>query len=413
MSAQSFLGLEWARPAALALVVVPLALVLLAMLRVRRREIATGTLELWQRAADASGAPRERRFGAVPPAVAVLALALALGALALADPSIAREREPLHVVVDRTPSMYLDSRGATRLERAFDAARVAGFSGPFELDDGVERVRGDALALPAGWERAPRPPRGAPRFADLDRARVLWITDRAPYERPSAASYVASGGERVPGPVAVEGSTRIDWDGERLVALEGAAPARAIAFDASGAPKLLARIVSAWAQARGVTIVANGAHAELVLEQALGPCRAASASRDGWRVEGAACAVDRESADGWLESWLVDGTDARVLVAWRTGLVRSGWSEIAAQHGDPAAFAVSWSELLDAALAPAAGIVALPERVEAGGASVHVRARDAVPATGARSRPAAWIALAALVAALASFATTMRRRSST
>lgn len=413
MSPQTVLGVEWARPAALALVVVPLVLVLLAMLRVRRAEIATGTLELWERAIDPSRARRERRLGSLPPGTILLCVALVLGAVALADPSGAREKEPLHVVVDRTPSMYLDTRGATRLERAFEAARVAGFIGPFEFDDGVERVRAAALTLPPGWERAPRHPREAPRFADLDRPRTVWITDRAPIELATAASYAASGGAPVPGPVAIEGRTRIDWDGERLVAIEGAAPTRRVAFEAGEGPEVLARIVAAWAEARGVSIVDPGADAELVVERVEGARRPASVARDGWRIEGSACAVERESADGLLESWLVDELDARVLVAWRPGLVRSGWSEIAAPRGDPAAFAVSWSELLDAALAPAAGFVDLAERGDAGGASVRVLARDAMPSTGARQRPAAWIALGALVAALASFATTMRRRSPT
>ena len=56
----------------------------------------------------------------------------------------------------------------------------------------------------------------------------------------------------------------------------------------------------------------------------------------------------------------------RALVGAGPGIVVSAVSQIEDPDGDPAAFAVSWSRLLDASLLPAPGIVSLGERADAG-----------------------------------------------
>jgi hypothetical protein len=75
-------------------------------------------------------------------------------------------------------------------------------------------------------------------------------------------------------------------------------------------------------------------------------------------------------------------------------------------RGDPAAFAVSWAELFDSAVAPQRGVVALEERALAG---EPVSIAPALPERGGAHR-GAWIdaALAFAAAALALAAVAQR-----
>jgi hypothetical protein len=141
--------------------------------------------------------------------------------------------------------------------------------------------------------------------------------------------------------------------------------------------------------------------------------RAVAAGRDGWEARGSA-GDDARSADahGALETWLtgrIEGSGAHaVLVSAGAGRIESAWSTLDAPRGDPAAFAVSWAELLDRVLLPAPGVVALAERQAAGPARFEPPAEPpAEPLGPARAAPAprwdAWLALACLCALLAAW----------
>jgi hypothetical protein len=75
-------------------------------------------------------------------------------------------------------------------------------------------------------------------------------------------------------------------------------------------------------------------------------------------------------------------------------------------QGDPAAFAVSWAQLFDAALLPPRGVVALEERQAAGAASERTPERP----EGSRAAQAGFDALLAALAAVLALAALVLRR---
>ncbi|MBL8859771.1 MAG: hypothetical protein JNL28_14790 [Planctomycetes bacterium] len=371
-------GLEFAYPAALALLALPVLVLWFAHRRAARAERdATGTLELWRQ--SAAEAPRSARRKRLPPAIWWLTAALVAGALASAGP---RQRSAsdrsLLVVVDRSPSMYLDDRGATRIERALAAARVAvercdparvrWIAPPATTD-----VQHHGARPPDDWLRAPRVPRAAPEFSDYDRAGVLWITDRD--LEPRAAGIAASGGVAVPGVIGWSAGRRIEWDGERVVerasdpASTDAAPV--LALDAR-LPERIARVARSWASARGVRVASAASEPANVSALALrvvgeartSPCELA---RDGWSARGlCASGLALADVDGPLEPWLGSADGRAVWVAHGLGRVHLALSAIEAPRGDPAAWAVSWATLFDACLAPPPGSASVMERSAAG-----------------------------------------------
>ncbi|MBL8862882.1 MAG: hypothetical protein JNK02_12865 [Planctomycetes bacterium] len=378
--AAAVLGIVFERPLALALVVLPLALLVLAGRRATRRS-ATGDLEPWRAARAGTGAPRTPRLERPPLALWLASGALLSGALAVAGARAAEPRARWTCVLDTTPSMALALDGATRRERA--------------------RATALELAARAGadvsWTESDT------GFDAWDAPGVLWVTDRVPEELPRFAGLVASGGEAVPGPVAVAGADRIDWDGERLVVASGAAPARCVVVLDVGEATPLGRVLAAWAAARGLGRAEQPAApcAALVLS---GPRSAATgtvrAGRDGWSASGELHgAVQLEGATG-LVPWIAH--EELVLVAATTGHVATAW--LPGEPDDPAAFAVSWARLLDAHVRPPPGVVPLDER-RAAGAAVAFPPR-AQTAPGARRADAL---LGALAAALALAAILARR----
>jgi hypothetical protein len=175
-------------------------------------------------------------------------------------------------------------------------------------------------------------------------------------------------------------------------------------------PEPLERIARAWAAERGLEVRADARGAALVVA---GPTAGASAepwaeaSSGSWSLR-ARPAVERSAGGGALEPWLQasSGGRARTWVAWRVGLVAVDLVACEEPAGDPAAFAVAWSRLFDAAVAPAPGVVAADERSAAGPS--ELRAPRAPLAAGApTSVPlVTWLAggaaLAGLLACLAS-----------
>ncbi len=349
-------GLEFARPLGFLALVLPVALLLGARAFARPERLATGTLAIWRRVLANPVPAAPRRTWKLPPAVLLLAIGLALGSFALAGPRIGEPRAPrsFRLLVDGSASMDLPiaiGAAQTRRDRAEVSARAW-------------------LALHAPGASVRRVVRPGRIGSDDDAEDAIWITDRAPSPPPERAAWFASGGPAVPGPIAVEGTTRFDWNGTSIVTVEGGAPRRSI--EVRGAlPRPVAAVLDAWAAARNA-VVGPGDRAALVVSTAgEGAPFRADASRDGWSasVDLAGAAPDTDG-DGPLESWLADPS-GRKLVAFGRGRVDCPWTSMEEPRGDPAAFAVSWASLFDRAALPPPGVVALADRSAAGDESAR------------------------------------------
>jgi hypothetical protein len=191
------------------------------------------------------------------------------------------------------------------------------------------------------------------------------------------------------------------WDGERLVESLAPLPRRTVAV-AAGAPAELRELVGLWAGARGLVLVeAADESTGLRVSTAAGTTATVAAGRDGWTASGPAGEVRPEdSPDQRLVPWL--RADGAPVVAWGPGRVRVGWSRFDTIEGEPAAFAVSWSELLDEALVPTGDVVAVAERLAVGAAVVREPSRFAgegeTEGVGLDVWFAGWAALLALAA---------------
>lgn len=365
-------GLEWTRPLGLLALALPIAVLLASRLLARPAEIATGTLDVWKRVLAARPRDATRSRLRIPPAVWLLAVGLALGALALAGPrrptSASRE---LRVLVDRSPSMGLPLGTGTRRDRAVAMARAwIGENAPGASVEWLERR--DSFG------------------PEDDRAETLWVTDAAPRPPPQRAGFVASGGDAVPGAIAVDGTTRFDWDGDRIVEVPGAAPKRRVGV--SGAlPKPIADVLAAWAEARGA-IVGEGGDSLVLATSGSGPRRDVQVARDGWSARAVAA-----GAPSALATWLEDA-EHRALVSYAPGRIESSIVSMSDPEGDPAAFAVSWARLFDDAVLAPPGVVELGERRGAGKEAIVPPKLDATDR--GFSAWEAWLACAAAGAAL-------------
>jgi hypothetical protein len=359
-------ALEIARPLGLLALLLPVALLLGARAFARPERLATGTLAIWRRVLASPVPATPHRTRRIPPAVVLLALGLALGSLALAGPRIAEPEAPrrFRMLVDGSPSMDLPVQAGaseTRRERAEANARAW-------------------LALHAPDASVRRIVREGRIGSDDDAEDALWITDRAPSPPPEHAAWFASGGAAVPGPIAVNGTTRLDWDGASIVPVAGGAPRRSIEVRGT-LPPPVAAVLEAWAAARNAVVGPRDRASLVVSTAGDGDPFRAEASRDGWSasVELARAATDSDER-GPLESWLADPSGRR-LVAFGRGRVDCPWTSMEEPRGDPAAFAVSWASLLDRAALPPPGVVALAERAAAGDEAARpprdpVEARD-------------------------------------
>jgi hypothetical protein len=370
-------ALELARPgAAWALLLAP-AFLVLVRLAARPPEVVIGTLELWEELPRATRGTRTLRR--LPAWTFVVALALLFGALAWSGPRVVRGAEPRTwtCVVDTSPSMHLPLGDGTRLDAAL--ARAGAWLAR-ELRRG-ERVRWlaserpglelrrDELPPPA-WRTSRAGDEREPEWERFDRAGVLWITDRAPSAARERAGLFASGGEAVPGWVAADGRERVRWDGRALVREPGGVAPLLVLREPAGRalPPVLARVLTAWSEARGWTLARQGSGAGLELELAAEVgAHELELGRDGWSALGRGGLRARARAEG--EDWLLGRDRAgalHALVRARPGHVLVGLAELGEPRGDPAAFALSFGRLLDRyALAPE-GVVSLAERVAAG-----------------------------------------------
>lgn len=399
------IALAFEHPWALALLAIPIALLVLARRRTATRAIAASDLEPWREARAVSGEPRTARPR--PPTIALLlaVASLACAAFAIAGPRSVVPSRRWTCVLDTTASMDLESNGSTRRARAIEMARALAREHGVDLvwiaarggrtTESTPEVALDGTGVTTG-----------DTFAAWDVPGALWITDAVPTNTPRFAGFVASGGDAVPGGIAVEGSDRIDWDGERIVRVADAAPAIRIAGLEVGSPRSpFERVLAAWIGARGVAANSDNANAHVAFRVNVSgatPKEDVRAGRDGWNATGArlrSVRLDREEDRG-LVPWITSGDE--VLVAAGPGRIEFAW-----MPGEPSGgseFAVSWARLFDEiALAPP-GIVPLDERRAAGEArSVAPTATNDAPPTNSAwilAVSAAVLALGALIARL-------------
>ncbi len=425
-------ALEWARPwGAWALLLPILALVLAQLLR-RPPERFSAALSLWRGAARRSPATGARSRWRPPAAILWLALALLLGALALAGPRPRRApgMRIFRAIVDRSPSMYLrEERGAgaaMRLERAVDRASEWMNAELREADrvlwiapapEGAETHAG--RTPPGGWTEAPLAPHPAPDWADWDLPGALWLTDAHPGSEPVRAGLVQTGGAAAPGPVGLVrgpgGAARLVWDGERVREEPAADPPDGVWIE-EDLCRPIRELAGIWASDRGLGLVSEPAAAEVLRITAgvgAGEAVPAVVARDGWRLSArlAGPAAANDARAGAMRTWVAaDGGSPRPAVSWCAGRVDVGLVGEGEVLGDPAAFAVSWAELFDEAALGDPLAVPLAERLAAGDPSFRPPAEP--PKQGAAARRAAvpdpWLALAAALAAAVSWR--LRRR---
>lgn len=417
-------ALVWTRPWGFVAWLLPIAVILLARRTSRAPLVATGTLEIWQRVAAELPSRGRRARRPLPPAAWCAVAALALGAFALCGPSwqLPPGARTWRVVLDRRPAMFLRDGSATRIERAVALARAWLDEHAHEHDDvewialvGPRSASRSGRAPPAEWLRAPRVPLPAPDWSAVDREDAVWVSDGPPATAPRHAGLVLSGGRAIPGPIGASGTTRWDWDGERVVAVPHGVGARTVRIDgALVAP--IERVLRIWASERGLSIDA-GSSADValrVISHGDADVQPAHAARDGWWASVDVGAAPSSDDDGELETWLSAELESRAG-GRRAALTRGpGRIDVALVRmqdpaGDPAAFAVSMAELFDACLLPPPDVVALRDRASAGEARVSAPLAVATGSPAAemhwRGAPLdAWFALAALAAALAAVA---------
>lgn len=195
----------------------------------------------------------------------------------------------------------------------------------------------------------------------------MFVTDRACEPPPRFAGACSSGGAAVPGPIGESGGSIALFDGTRIV-LSGVAERRRVVIGAD-VPEPIARIAAVWAGARSfdVSNLAEGDDPALEIESWTGTRPSScNVARDGWSALGRMTgALDTQDERGPLVPWLTTST-GEAVVASGNGRIRSSLVEIEEPHGDPAAWAVSWSRLFDESLALRRGSVSLEERAAAG-----------------------------------------------
>lgn len=430
----SFASWELTRPWAAALLLLPLLLFLLSLRRLEQRIVLLGTARFFSGLAGGGGRSSSRRLTASR-LLASLALVVVAGAAMGPAPREAADPEVSWlVVVDRSPSMFLEAgAGSTRsrLEVSLSAARAlleeAGVpSSRVRYVDGstagarVGAARALESAPPAELLERPVQSLSEPSWGAFDQAGVLWVTDRSPSELPSAAGWVASGGDAVPGPVGWGPEGALLWEGP------GTEPKvdpglRPRAWIGGELDPVIGTFAEAWASDRGVALVEDRRDASELVVEGTGPLpvRACdrSGGRDGWWVSYAANAgAPPESGRPW---WVAAGDGPRLeLFTLAPGSVTVAPLRLEGAPRPADAFAVSMAALLDAALVAPGWAVPLAERASAGpsGRSAPelplMASADLDLARGEREQGArvATAALAFIAAVLAAAAAVARAR---
>ena len=384
--------------------------------RLRRTAAAqtqwTGALSIWKRVpliADEAGTrARERR--ALPWSLRFALGALALGVLALADPIASphsASRPAWSLVLDRSPSMFLpvDSsagaplRIAAALERALELCERQGVA-PAAREwrtcawDGVHSAnsaRPPTEWLSNEWASAVTPP-----WSGLDSAGVLWISDCEPPLEPLFAGLALSGAAPIPGVCADLGLDSWTFDGEQL-RREPWGVGRAGVVLPENLPADVASLARLWARSRGLPVVAASAAACLTISPAGagGAGQAGRLARESWASPASSSpSAQMEGTRSWARFESGSGPPS-AGVSWRPGKIFLAVSSLEGAAADPAAFALDWSQLFEAACLPDPALVPLAARLRAG------PARSVEPAASVPGSRGPQRSLAALLSGLA------------
>jgi hypothetical protein len=376
--------IELERPLALLLLALPFALLLLVRLRARPEEDATGTLEIWRRAAaeQPTSAARSRRK--IPLAIWLVCASLACAAVAAAGPRQKHEGgQSITIVVDRSPSMFLPSGSGIRLERPYVRLKHGPVSRGLAATSSIVTITwvssGDvggrgivADDMPPEWKTPPRIAAPEIDFDSWDRPGVLFWTDRWPVSTPLQAGLLAGGGDAVPGPIGIHEGKLVVWDGTTVAVTSQAAPLRAVRIDPR-VPESIARAARSWAAARGLAVAPSTPDPTIFLALELRSAVEANEpsladrkiGRDGWTAQAAIGGrVPERDDDGGLENWLA-GADGQALVRAGPGRIWIGLRALEEVRGDPASFVVSWSRLFDERVLLPPQCVPLSERLSA------------------------------------------------
>ena len=366
--------IEFDRPWALASLLVPLVVTLLALQARRAPRASTGTLDVWRQVPpDAARAPARR---ASPPwSVLLLVAALCAACLALAGaraPSTIAPRWT--VLIDRSPSMYVRSDGLTALERGLRMLEPL-LDGPrdYRCASG-EFVSAPLDRIPPEWLERPAGDWDEPAWERLDEPGLVWVTDAPGASRSAASLALVGSAEDSNTPASGRSGLYVD-------------PALA------GTP--LGELALAWGTGRSIELAGSPSSALLsIVSAGTGPTRELACVGAGWRLAGAARTLEpilHEPSATWLEC---DGVS---VVRALPGRVEVAWDGAVLLEGDDVEFALEFSRRFDQACV---------ERVDparAGETSCDVRA-PASPLERPRSY-VPWLASLAALLALGSLAT--------
>ncbi len=360
-------------------------------------------------------------------------MACALVALAGPGPKAKAEIKPWSVVVDRSPSMYLN-HGASSSNHRIEAARLAwlelGLEGPVEfIDSGLVGlgVHGD---WPGDWTKAPPARRDEVAWANWDRPHVLWLTDDGSGLQPVHASMIAVGGTAHPGPVALVRGGVLVQDGSGGITEE--ARASMAVTGGNRWPAAWAEYARLWTQDRDLRWAPIEPASEnsalhlyaprfevgdpaIPFDLDMGSYRIRGTWDWGvWRGEDSVALqleVDRSAVD--IGSWIV-AEESRL-----TGLLGSGpgWATLRVKDwepvaGDLGAFAVDFARRMDMGRRFPADVIPALERRAAQPATEGLQSVTQVGTSeSSHNSPwAPWFSIAALLCLLASFAVGKTRR---
>ena len=318
--------IEFDRPWALASLLVPLLVTILALQARRAPRASTGTLELWKQVPpEAARAPVRR--SSPPWALLLLVAALCAGSLALAGARAPAQSSPRWIVLlDRSPSMYASCGGASVLERALESldAQLVG-AREFRCVAG-QFVSAPEPLVPQSWLARPAGDWDEPEWERLDTPGSVWVTD-SPSKSPLHASVLRVGcGQSA---------------GLELAARKG------LFVDARLEGTAFGQLALSWSEARGVARLPAPQEALLsIVVAGDGPSRSVRCAGRGWSLEGAARAFS-PVFDEPVEVWLA--CEGESVVRARPGRIEVAWDGAPKLAGDDLEFALEISRRLDRA----------------------------------------------------------------
>lgn len=323
------MSIEWTRPIALVLLGLPVLLILASQWRARPSTLATGTLDLWRELVSDRDSEGKRAEFRVPLTIWILALSLLCAVFALADPrpySAAESRE-YRLIVDSSPSMFLEHEGETRLAYAAILATewLEEVKKPgdrvvwIRTIDGVLQER-EGLALPTEWNSIPPAHQPETTFYEFDQHSTLWLTDCGPGYDPQRAGLIKSGGVSVPGPVFDSFGEIVVWTGTELEEQLDPYGPGSIGWspeDAERLPSELLEFARVWASTRGFEFSEPTGTRLTLRAPEPETLRNVYLGRDGWTFEGTAQSLDASLVPG--NNWLM--ADGEVYVRSEPGTI--------------------------------------------------------------------------------------------